>query len=95
MQSAPVYDMLPMLFAPLHGGGVPAVTFSPELPIPSQALAWVQASGAAQVFWQAAAKDAPISNRFRAMCAENYETVRRLIALHGPLTSENSPGVQK
>jgi hypothetical protein len=86
MQLAPVYDMLPMMFAPLQGGEIPAVTFAPELPMPSQRQAWTQASVAAQAFWEAAAKDQRISKRFRTLCAENLATVQRLIALHAPLT---------
>jgi hypothetical protein len=81
MQVAPVYDMLPMVFAPLQGGEIPGVVFAPELPMPAQALAWMQACGAAQAFWQAAANDARISSRFREVCAENHETVCRLMAI--------------
>jgi hypothetical protein len=87
MQVAQVYDMLPMMFAPLQGGEIPVVTFAPELPMPAQAQAWIQASGAAQAFWQAASIVARISSRFRGVCTENCETVRRLIALNGPLVS--------
>ena len=85
MQVAPVYDMLPMMYAPLQGGEIPVVTFAPELPMPSQRHAWTQASVAAQAFWEAAAHDQRISKQFRTVCAENLATVRRLIALQGPL----------
>ena len=86
MQVAPVYDMLPMMYAPLQGGEIAATTFAPELPIPSHRQAWIQASVAAQAFWEAAAHDQRISKRFRTVCAENLVMVRRLIALQGPLT---------
>ena len=86
MQVAPVYDMLPMMFAPLQGGEIPAVSFAPELPMPSRIQAWSQASVAAQAFWKAAANDQRISKRFRTQCAENLATVNRLMALHGTAT---------
>ncbi len=84
MQVAPVYDMLPMMFAPLQGGEIPNIAFAPELPMPAQALAWKQASMAAQAFWQAAARDSRISQVFRNRCAQNLETLNRLMAIQDP-----------
>ncbi|MBK6998657.1 MAG: type II toxin-antitoxin system HipA family toxin YjjJ [Rhodoferax sp.] len=79
MQVSPVYDMLPMAFAPLQSGEIPGVTLTPELPTPAQRSAWNQASHAAQAFWQTAAEDMRISQNFRALCAENLKTLNRLI----------------
>jgi hypothetical protein len=84
MQVAPVYDMLPMMFAPLQGGEIPNVVFVPELPMPAQALAWKQASMAARAFWQSAAQDTRISQAFRDRCAQNLETLNRLKAIQDP-----------
>ncbi len=83
MQLAPMYDMLPMMFAPLPGGELPGVRFSPELPLPSQRQAWRQASKAALAFWQTSADDTRISVGFRAVCRANLDTLRRLVAIEG------------
>ena len=79
MQVSPVYDMLPMAFAPLQSGEIPGVTFTPEVPTPAQRPAWNQARHAAQAFWQTAAEDMRISQNFRALCTENLKTLNRLI----------------
>lgn len=83
LQIAPVYDMLPMMFAPLPGGEIPSVTLTPELPLPAHHQAWLQASVAAKEFWQMAAQDARISMRFRSVCASNLASLNSLIALQG------------
>ena len=86
MEVAPVYDMLPMMFAPLQGGEIPSVTFAPELPMPAQSQAWTKASTAALAFWQSASQDTRLSQRFRALCSSNLATITRLIALQTPAT---------
>jgi hypothetical protein len=68
---APTYDMVPMLYAPLAGGEVPARTFDPPLPLPAVRACWVTACAAAIAFWSRAAKDARASEPFRAICASN------------------------
>lgn len=68
---APTYDMLPMGYAPLSGGEVPARAFDPALPLPAQRTAWLAAASAAAAFWQRAAGDARISAPFRDACAAN------------------------
>lgn len=68
---APVYDMLPMLYAPLPGGEVPARQFTPELPLPAQRAVWNTACTAATAFWLAAAQDSRISAPCRTICAAN------------------------
>ncbi len=78
MTVAPAYDMLPMLYAPLPGGEVPARDFEPALPLPAQRRAWEVAGGAALVFWQQAATDSRISVGFRSVCASNAQ---RLLAV--------------
>jgi len=72
---APVYDMLPMAYRPQVGVELPAVDFTPRLPLPPQREAWVQAAEAAQRFWAQSADDARISAGFRAICAENQQRV--------------------
>ncbi len=66
---APVYDMLPMLYAPLPGGELPRRSFEPPLPLPAQRADWLTACVAALAFWQAAAKDTRLSAGFARECA--------------------------
>lgn len=73
----PVYDMLPMLYAPLSGVELPLRTFTPALPLPSEQGAWQVAAQAAVEFWRRCAADARISAPFRQICAENSEKVSR------------------
>ncbi len=81
MAMAPVYDMLPMMYAPLGGGELPRVTYAPSLPAPREREVWLQAATAAAVFWDSAAQDARISLAFRSLCADNHQTLTRLMAL--------------
>lgn len=80
---APVYDMLPMRYAPLRGVELPPVSFQPPLPLPAERSAWARAARAAVEFWDTAANDLRISEAFRAICAENRNRVRRAIELAG------------
>lgn len=68
---APVYDMLPMLYAPLAGGEVPPRNFEAPLPLPAQRAVWTGACLAALDFWHRASTDARISDPFRAIAAAN------------------------
>ncbi len=79
--TAPVYDMLPMAYAPLAGGEIAPTTYAPGLPTPKDREAWLQAGQAAQVFWKAAIADQRISERFRETCRENLQELMRLLAL--------------
>ena len=47
---APVYDMLPMRYAPQRGGEVPPQTYAPALPLPTDALEWHRAAMATIVY---------------------------------------------
>jgi hypothetical protein len=72
---APCYDMLPMAYAPLPGGEVPARDFRPSLPLPTQRPAWSAACDAAQTFWRLAADDDRISSAFRGVCVANADVL--------------------
>jgi len=79
---ASAYDMLPMAYAPLPGGEVPAVTPQFAMPVPAEQGAWLDACACAIAFWDAAAADARISAPFRAMCGGNaalLETIRKKV----------------
>lgn len=80
---APVYDMLPMLYAPQRGVELAQVTFAPRLPLPAEREAWQQAAVAAGQFWSRAADDARVSAQFRALCVDNLRTVRKTVELLG------------
>ena len=81
MQVAPVYDMLPMAYAPMAGGEVPRAEYTPGLPTPKDRAAWLLASQAAQLFWDTARADPRISARFREVCGANLQELNRLITL--------------
>jgi hypothetical protein len=76
---APVYDTLPMRYAPERGGEVPPQTFQPALPLPTEAFEWRLAARAAMGYWQRCASDTRISAEFQAICAENAELLRRVV----------------
>lgn len=75
---APVYDMLPMLYAPMRGGEVPEKSFSPDLPFPNESEAWKRAAQAAMEFWHACSQHTLISADFRAVCAVNQHQLMQL-----------------
>ena len=81
LRVAPVYDMLPMAYAPLAGGEIPRTVYAPGLPSPKDRDVWLAASRAAQAFWQAAAADARISMQFRLVCDANLRELQRLTGL--------------
>ncbi len=74
---APVYDMLPMLYAPLPGGEVPITEFEPPLPLPPQRAMWLAACGAAIAFWQRAASDGRVSEEFQRVCERNARALAK------------------
>ena len=76
---APVYDMLPMRYAPHRGGEVPPQTYEPALPLPTEALEWRRAAQAAIAYWARCAADTRISADFQAICAENAIILRRAV----------------
>ncbi len=80
-QVAPVYDMLPMMYAPLPGGELPASAFNPGLPTPKERDAWLLAYPAARHFWQSAADDQRISMSFREICPRNAAELERLMGV--------------
>jgi HipA-like C-terminal domain len=75
---APAYDMLPMLYAPLAGGEVPARSFEPPLPLPPQRATWTASCAAAIAFWWRAATDTRISEPFRRVCSASGQRLEQL-----------------
>jgi HipA-like C-terminal domain len=76
---APIYDMLPMRYAPMRGVELPSRTYAPQLPLPAEGAAWQAAARAALCFWQRAAEDVRISGPFRQLCTDNAQTLARLL----------------
>lgn len=74
---APIYDMLPMLFAPEHGQIVRR-EFSPPDPTSETFRAYAQARALAEEFWRLSARDERISEDFRNICRECGEALRQL-----------------
>lgn len=76
---APVYDMLPMLFAPEHDQ-VLARVFKPPDPTSDTLLAYGRARSLAEDYWHRCAQDLRISDEFRAIstaCRASLETLPR------------------
>ena len=84
LELAPVYDMLPMGYAPVRGVELPIKDFVPPLPLPAETDAWLAAARAAGHFWDAAGGDARISKDFRAICTQNAGRIRKAVAGAGP-----------
>ena len=81
MRVAPVYDMLPMMYAPLAGGELPTPQYTPALPTPQVRGLWLEACAAALAFWLSASVDERISAGFRKTCSNNHAELRRLQAV--------------
>lgn len=69
---APVYDMLPMMYAP-RNAQVIKINFEPPLPRPMDADIWVEALSAARDFWNAVISYEGISAGFKSIASANAE----------------------
>ncbi len=74
---APVYDMLPMLYAPEHDE-LPARSFTPPTPSAESLREFGRARSLAERYWSACAADARISAEFRAIASGNLQTLEAL-----------------
>lgn len=79
LKLAPVYDMLPMGYAPMRGGELPQRRYQPELPLPYEAESWRHAGQAAVSYWQRCAEDIRISLDFRRISAENAAIAQQML----------------
>lgn len=77
---APVYDMLPMMYAPVRGGEVPIKLYAPALPLPAESNLWKQSAMAAVQYWQTCSEDGRISPDFRRICENNSRVLAGLIS---------------
>jgi len=76
-QLAPIYDMLPMLFAPEHNQ-IAARIFEPPDPVSDTLGAWAQARALAERYWHQLVADERISDDFKGICAACLAALERL-----------------
>lgn len=74
----PIFDMLPMLYAPTSAGAIVERNFVPKAPIPRYHAAWSKASELAEMYWLRVANDKWISEGFRAIASGNHRVVTSL-----------------
>jgi hypothetical protein len=78
LKPAPVYDMLPMCYAPLPGGELPVPEWTPPLPLPSHRDHWLVACRAAVRFWDLVAADTRIGAAVRGLGLAHGRGLREL-----------------
>jgi hypothetical protein len=76
-QLSPVYDMLPMLFAPDHDQLVTRI-YTPTVPTSETLNVWGRARFLAEEYWRSLAGAARISEEFRAICTACLQTLESL-----------------
>ena len=74
---APVYDMLPMLYAPEHDE-LPDRIFEPPAPSADSLNAYGRARALAEKYWRACAGESRIGAEFRAIAGENLRALESL-----------------
>jgi predicted nucleic acid-binding protein len=78
---APVYDMLPMLYAPTAGDVVTAREFDPPLPAAGTLDIWREIAGLAVKYWQQVCSHRNVSADFAALARRNAERVAAVAKL--------------
>jgi len=76
---APVYDMLPMLFAPQNEQIVTRV-FEPPAPRSAWLPVWSRARSLAETYWKRLVDETALSEEFRALCVRSLASLRALPA---------------
>jgi hypothetical protein len=75
---APIYDMLPMIYAPIAGEELPDRDFDPPMPIASNLEIWTSIAEVAAGFWRDVASHTLISKEFASIAAQNAEKLLRV-----------------
>jgi HipA-like C-terminal domain len=83
----PVYDMLPMLFAPAHDQLLVRI-YTPADPTSDTLNVWGRARALAEAYWRSLANEPRISAEFRTICAACLQTLESL-----PRTGAYSPRI--
>jgi hypothetical protein len=86
----PVYDMLPMLFAPAHDQLVARI-YTPADPTSDTLNVWGRARSLAEAYWRSLANETRISKEFRTICAACLRTLESLPRT-GAYASRMAPG---
>ncbi|MDR9824814.1 hypothetical protein RCJ22_04240, partial [Vibrio sp. FNV 38] len=74
----PVYDMLPMVYAPNSAGMLRDAAIEVKFDLNVSKSAWLTAIPLAQQFWQTVARDPRISEAFRHIAQEMPEKIRQI-----------------
>lgn len=74
---APVYDMLPMAYAPLGSEELPERRFEPALPGAGNLDIWPEIADRAAAYWQEVAAHELVSADFGALAAKTAESISR------------------
>lgn len=77
---APVYDMLPMMYAPRQGH-IASQRFRPPVPGPADTAVWDEACAAARDFWASAASHSLISKGFQNIARSNAAELNALASV--------------
>jgi hypothetical protein len=88
----PVYDMLPMLFAPVHDQLIARI-YTPADPTSDTLNVWGRARALAEEYWRTLASEVRISAEFRGICAACLQTLESLprIGAYSPRIAAASP----
>jgi serine/threonine protein kinase HipA of HipAB toxin-antitoxin module len=74
---APVYDMLPMAYAPVAGEELPQASFEPPLPAAGNLDIWPAVAERAETYWREVAEHEHISSGFGSLAARNAAAIAR------------------
>jgi hypothetical protein len=74
---APVYDMLPMLFAP-QNDQIVARRFQPAPPTAAWLSVWRRARYLAETYWERLIQESRLSGEFRELCTQSLDALRAL-----------------
>ncbi len=74
---APVYDMLPMMYAPVMGEELPRAGFEPPLPSGANLDIWPTIAGRAERYWRDVAEHERISPGFASLATQNAVAIAR------------------
>jgi DNA-binding transcriptional ArsR family regulator len=83
---APIYDMLPMLFAPQDSQLIER-PFEPSGPAAATLSVWPRARDMAESYWQRLCGESRLSGEFRKRCEECLHAVKRLSRRRAPNAS--------
>jgi hypothetical protein len=78
---APIYDMLPMLYAPVTGDQLPERAFDPPLPSAETLHVWPQMANLAMQYWRSVASHELVSAEFSEQAQRNVATIEGLTKL--------------